>query len=74
MKKSLTEKANKLNSMYLTDSPFNVNIEVAQENKYFLKFHNTNNLVIATATQTEMEQEIDEILINGVQQESLTFF
>ena len=74
MKKSLIKKSEKLKSMYLTESDFNVYPELTQDNKYFLKFHNTNKLVVAAKTQTEMEERIDEILEHGVQQESYTFF
>lgn len=74
MRKSLVEKSEKLKSMYLTESDSNVDPELAQGNKYFLKFHSTNKLVVATKTQKEMEDRIDVILEHGVQQESYTFF
>ncbi|MBU5333606.1 hypothetical protein KQI61_15510 [Anaerocolumna aminovalerica] len=74
MKKSLIDKSEKLKSMYLTESDFNVDPDLVQDNKYFLKFYNTNKLVFAAKTQKEMEEHIDEILEHGVQQESYTFF
>ena len=73
MIKRIADKADKLRSMYVTESLFNVPDEYAN-NKYFIKFHSTHKFVAGAKTQRELEEKIDEILKYGVSDGSHIFF
>jgi len=73
MKKSIISKINKLQTMHVTESPFNLS-EEDYGYKYFIAFDNTNKIVGRYKTQQELEEGIDEILENGVSQGSHTFY
>lgn len=73
MKKSIIKKANKLGSMHITENPVNLT-DREYGYKYFIEFDNTYKIVGRYKTQSELEEGIDEILENGISQESGTWF
>ena len=73
MKKIIIEKINKLGSMHVTTNPVNLQ-EGDNIYKYFIEFDNTYKRIGSYRNQLELEQAIDEILENGVQQNSGIFF
>jgi hypothetical protein len=73
MIKRITEKANKLKSMYVTDSPINYD-DRHYGKSWFICFDNTNVIVSAHNTQRGLEEELDSIIECGVNQGSYTFY
>ena len=73
MKKIITEKANQLSSMYVTENPINfTDSEIGY--KYFVCFHNTHKIVKRCKTQNELEMELDDIIANGASDNGCTFY
>lgn len=73
MKKSIKTKAEKLNTMFITENPINFSDKYIGC-KYFIVFNNTHKIVGGFKTQKELEKRIDEILVDGAHDGSSIFY
>jgi hypothetical protein len=59
IKKEIKELAKSLDErMYITENRLNVDARYSKKAKYFIKWHNTHNIVSACETQKELSEEI----------------
>lgn len=72
--KRIEEKANKLQTMFVTDNIYNDEQLENKKAKYFILFHNTYKIVACCETQRELEEEIDRILEAGQTDNLRTFY
>lgn len=73
MKKSIIEKSKKLKSMYVTVCPI-YSTDEDYGYKYFIVFHHTHKIVSRHKTQKDLEIKLDDILEDGIIQDSAIFY
>ena len=70
MRKKMEKLVEKLQTMYFTENPVNMDYEY----KYFICFNNTHTVAVKTKTIAEMIEELENIVENGLRSGNGIFY
>ena len=73
MRKKMEKLVEKLQTMYFTENPVNLN-DVDYGYKYFICFDNTHTVAVKTKTIAEMIEELENIIENGLRSGNGIFY